>query len=64
METIRKVLGVLGLARQLSGINPDAEKDGLKRLAKGILAAAIVATANLLVSQTGSGCILGEGGGL
>ena len=61
IEKIKKVLALIGLARTLDKINPDSEKDGLKRLGKGLVAVTLVAVAGLLTSQTGSGCILGEG---
>ncbi len=61
MEKIKKVLALIGLARQLNNINPEAELDGAKRFGKGIVAVILVAVANILISQTGEGCILGEG---
>lgn len=61
MEKIKKVLSLIGLARQVNAINPDAEKDGVKRFGKGLAAVALVAIAKFLIDQTGTGCVLGEG---
>ena len=61
MDKIKKLLSWIGLGRELAAINPDAERDGVKRFGKGLAAVAVVAIAKFAIDQTGTGCVLGEG---